>query len=184
MSKSTNVAKRAQSDNEKPVKRKGRGGKYNFPSTVEPEDPEVVRAALGSVLYWYKRGCDKPETDDEIEQRVIEYLGECYETGQRMTVEKLGLALGIARTTLFEWEHGQRCSQRVTNIIKRAKDTIAAYDADMVTSGKMNPVPYIFRAKNYYGMRDQQEFVVEPKASLTEQTADEIAEKYVELPDD
>ena len=181
MAKSTNVAK---GDNEKPVKRKGRGGKYNFPSTVEPEDPEVVRAALGSVLYWYKRGCDKPKTDEEIEQRVIEYLGECYTTGQRLTVEKLALALGIARQTLFEWENGKSCSKRVTDIIKRAKGTIAAYDADMVTSGKMNPVPYIFRAKNYYGMKDQQDVVIEPKQGITDQTADEIAEKYVELPDD
>ena len=168
------------------VKKRGRGGKYNFPSTVEPEDPEVVRAVLGSVLYWYKRGSDaKPQTDDEVEERILEYLTECYNTGQRMTVEKLALALGVTRETLNQWENGGHGSNpRRADIIKRAKDTIASYDADMVTSGKMNPVPYIFRAKNYYGMRDQVDIVAAPGGQLSTASADEIAAKYEELPED
>ena len=126
------------------VKKRGRGGKYNFPSTVEPEDPDVVRAAMGSVLYWYRRGNEAPcNTDDEVQDRVDEYIFECYKTGQRMTVEKLALALGVTRETLHSWETGATQSKRRSDIIKKAKDTIASYDADMVTSGKMNPVPYI-----------------------------------------
>lgn len=34
----------------------------------------------------------------------------------------------------------------------------------MVNEGKLNPVTYIFRSKNYYGMRDQQEYVLTPNA--------------------
>lgn len=167
------------------VKKRGRGGKYNFPSTVEPEDPEVVRAAMGSVLYWYKRGKDKPETIQQIQNRVDEYLTECYQTGQRATVEKLALALGIHRDTLHAWETDRGTYGEKSDIIKAAKDCIASYDADMVTSGKMNPVPYIFRAKNYYGMRDQTDIVVEPKSSLDSTiSAEEVAAKYKELPED
>lgn len=165
---------------EQAVKKRGRGGKYNFPSTVEPEDPETVRAALGSVLYWYKRGNDKPvSTPEEVQQRVEEYILECYETGQRMTVEKLALAIGITRETLWKWE---QANDRRGNIIKKAKDTIASYDADMVTSGKLNPVPYIFRAKNYYGMKDQTDITIEPRQAITDQDAEQIAVKYQELP--
>lgn len=161
---------------------KGRGGKYNFPSTVEPEDPEVVRSALGSVLYWRQRGIDeKPTSDDEIQSRVDEYLSVCWETGQRMTVEKLALALGITRKCLYDWE---QLDNRRGDIIKKAKDAIACYDAEMVTSGKMNPVPYIFRAKNYYGMRDQVDIVAAPAASLADQSAADVAAKYAELPED
>lgn len=167
------------------VKKRGRGGKYNFPSTVEPEDPEVVRAAMGSVLYWYRRGNDSPCTnDEEVQDRVDEYILECYQTGQRMTVEKLALALGVTRETLHSWETGATQSKRRSDIIKRAKDTIASYDADMVTSGKMNPVPYIFRAKNYYGMKDQQEITIEPKQSTTYDLAEEDIKKFAELPED
>lgn len=162
------------------IKKRGRGGKYNFPSTVEPENPEDVRAALGSVLYWMQRGREnKPSTDDEIEDRVIEYLTECYNTGQRITVEKLALALGITRETLWKWE---QASDARGNIIKKAKDAIASYDADMVTTGKLNPVPYIFRAKNYYGMKDQQDITLTPN-TISNISADEIAAKYQELPE-
>ncbi len=165
---------------EQAVKKRGRGGKYNFPSAVEPEDPAAVKEAMSSVLYWYKRGDNnKPTSDEELEDRVIEYMTECWKTGQRMTVEKLALAIGIRRKDLYEWE---KQNNRRGDIIKRAKDAIAAYDAEMVTAGKMNPVPYIFRAKNYYGMKDQTDITIEPRQGITDQDADEIAAKYQELP--
>ena len=97
-----------------------------------------------------------------------------------MTVEKLALALGITRETLWKWE--QQPGNR-GNIIKRAKETIAAYDADMVAKGKLNPVPYIFRAKNYYGMKDNQDITITPNNPLTEENAADIVKKYDELPD-
>lgn len=163
------------------IKKTGRGGKYNFPSSVEPENPEDVRAALGSVLYWLKRGMDsKPETNEEIQDRCIEYITSCYETGQRITVEKLALALGITRETLWKWE---QVNDTKGNIIKKAKDAIASYDADMVSTGKLNPVPYIFRAKNYYGMKDQQDITIEPKSNISDISPEEIVTKYQELPD-
>ena len=165
------------------IKKTGRGGKYNFPQCVEPEDPETVRAALGSVLYWRQRGLeDKPVTDDDIQNRVDEYLSTCWSTGQRMTVEKLALALGISRDTLHSWERGEVRSSRLSDIIKNAKDCIASYDAEMVTAGKMNPVPYIFRAKNYYGMKDQSDIVIEPKTSLTDKNPEEIVQEWEALP--
>lgn len=170
---------------EQSVKRTGRGGRYNFPQSVEPEDPETVRAALGSVLYWRQRGReDKPRTDDEIQERIDEYLSVCWETGQRMTVEKLGLALGVCRDTLNSWKRGETRSARLSDIIKNAYDVISSYDAEMVTSGKMNPVPYIFRAKNYYGMKDQTDITIEPRQGISDQDAETVAAKYAELPPD
>lgn len=168
------------------IKATGRGGKYNFPNAIPPEDPEVVREAASSVLHWYKRGRDsKPQTLEEIQDRIDEYFLECYETGQRMTVEKLALALGIHRDTLHAWETDRATYGEKSDIIKYAKDCIASYDADMVTSGKMNPVPYIFRAKNYYGMKDQQDVVLTPNSPLqTDTNPIDIASKYDTLPED
>ena len=68
-------------------------------------------------------------------------------------------------------------------VIKKAKETLACFDAGLVAAGKMNPVPYIFRAKNYYGMTDQQQLVIEPKTNISDVSADEIAAKYNELPE-
>ena len=36
----------------------------------------------------------------------------------------------------------------------------------MVTEGKINPVVYFFRAKNYFGMKDQQDVVIRPESPL------------------
>ncbi len=166
---------------EQTIKKRGRGGKYNFPSAIDPdtESPDDIRKAASSVLYWYKRGDNKATSDEEVEQRLDEFFTTCIETGQRMTVEKMALALGITRVTLYEWE---KQNNPRANIIKRAKEYLAAFDADLATSGKMNPVPYIFRAKNYYGMKDQTDITIEPRQAITDQDAEQIAEKYAELP--
>lgn len=169
---------------EQAVKKRGRGGKYNFPNAVEPESPEVVRAALTPVLYWYELGVrEKCMTDDEIEDRTIFFFQRCAETGERPTVEKYALALGYTRKALSDWENGYRQSARRADIIKSAKENLAAFDADLASSGKMNPVPYIFRAKNYYGMKDQTDIAIEPKQSISDASAEEIATKYQELPE-
>ena len=49
----------------------------------------------------------------------------------------------------------------------------------MVTEGKINPVVYIFRAKNFFGMKDQQEHVITPNNPLGDTTnPEELAQKY------
>lgn len=49
----------------------------------------------------------------------------------------------------------------------------------MVTEGKINPVVYIFRAKNYFGMKDQQDVVVRPDSPFGEQkTPEQLAAEY------
>ena len=52
------------------------------------------------------------------------------------------------------------------DLIKKAKGFIASFESEMVTEGKINPVVYIFRAKNYFGMKDQQEVVLTPNQPL------------------
>lgn len=165
----------------KPVKKTGRGGKYNFPSTVPPEDPEIVRQTLTNCLHWYKM--DKCKTDDDVEQRTLYFFEYCIEHGERPTVEKYCMSLGYARQTVNEWERGINASSRRTDIIKKAKEFLASYDADLVTTGQLAAIPWIFRAKNYYGMSDQTQLTIETKQNIIDISADEIAEKYKELPE-
>lgn len=167
------------------VKERGRGGKYNFPAAVPPEDPDDVRQALTECLRWYKQGMTPAATDDEIEQRTINFFEYCIENGERPTVEKYALALGYVRTTINDWERGNHASPRRSDIIKKAKEFLASYDAAMTTQGKMNPVVYIFRGKNYYGMKDQQDVVLTPNTGLAADIQPEdVAQKYAELPED
>lgn len=166
---------------EQAVKKTGRGGKYNFPSAVEPEDPDIVRDTLRECMHWYKRGEDRANTPEAIRERSAEFFNHCIEVGERPTVEKYCMALGYARQTVNEWEHA---SDTRADIIKKAKEFIASYDASMAVSGKLNPVLYFFRAKNYYGMKDQTDITIEPRQQMTDISAEEVAAKYAELPGD
>lgn len=158
---------------------KGRGGKYNFPSSPAPADPGTVSSALSKVMRWYSIGKTRAADDDEIERRTAEYFQYCIDNDERPTVESYCLCLGYARNTVFKWE----CNDdRRGNIIKAAKEAMAALDAGMVLDGKLQAIPWIFRAKNYYGMKDQQEIVLEPKAGITDENPDAVAGKYGELP--
>ena len=181
----------AKSDNEiiaanTAVKKTGRGGRFNFPSTIDPdtEDKDTIRAVLTETLQWFERGHDRPNTDEEIYIRSQEYFQSCIDRQQRPTVENYCLAIGYARSTVNEWKNGMHCSAERTNIIKKAYDAFAAFDAGMASAGKLNAVLYFFRAKNYYDMRDQQELVIQPKQGITDESAVNIAEKYAELPGD
>ena len=81
---------------------------------------------------------------------------------QTDTVEKMCLCLGIDYWIFRDWQNGSKGENRA-QILKRAKNVLASIDADLVLKGHINPVAYIFRAKNYYGMKDQQDVVVQAK---------------------
>ena len=161
----------------------GRGGKHNFPSAPPPENPEDARRVLSEALFWY--GMPRAEGEQKITERLQFFFEHCAEAGERPTVEKMALALGYSRKTLWDWKSGTSGSKTLRDIITKAYDVLAAYDAGMAVEGKMNPVPYIFRAKNFYDMKDTADIVVTPNNPLGDtQDPDVIAAKYQELPDE
>lgn len=149
---------------EQNVQTRGRGGNSNFPSTISGAKSEDISRCLGNCLLFY----DKPivQTDDECRQRLYDFFNTCYKTGQLPTVEKMIMALGCVKSTVWEWENGNGCSSARSNLIKKAKEFIASFESEMVTEGKINPVVYIFRAKNYFGMKDQQDITITPQMPL------------------
>lgn len=93
------------------------------------------------------------------------------------------LALGTVRQVVWQWENGMGCSQARADMIKKAKEILAAMDAELVSRGKIPQVTYIFRAKNFFGLRDQTDLVITPNNPFGEvQDPDTIAEKYKYLP--
>lgn len=161
---------------------RGRGGTGNFPNAAaQASNPDDVGRVLSEILFWRK--LPRANTDEEIAERLDFFFSRCASNQERPTVEKLCLALGYARQTVNEWKNCMHCSAKRSDIIKLAYETLAAYDAGMATEGKLNPVPYIFRAKNYYGMRDQVDIsavAVNPLGETID--AEEIEKKYQELP--
>ena len=123
------------------------------------------------------------KTAEEYEERTALYFQRCASLGVRPLWEEYCLALGTTKQCLWNWANGVRRGPVAPEVVTRAKDFIAAYDARMVTDGKMNPVTYIFRAKNYYGMKDQQDVVVTPNTNEG-RPRDELIKEAMMLPED
>ena len=124
--------------------------------------------------------CEIVKSDEECAERLNWYFNLCAEKGQIPTVEDMCLALGAVRNTVWEWENGRLGPVR-RDMIKKAKEILAGIDAKLVSQGKIPQVTYIFRAKNFFGMKDQSEVVLTPNNPLGDQrTPEELQRQYIE----
>lgn len=170
-------------------KKDGRGsGKHKRPSvcmTIKDDDPEraKLKADIFNRLFELKqrRGIAKFNNTDEMELLIEDYFQDCAELGLRPTIRGLAGALGTSYNTLNDWENGSRDAQlgpSCSVIIKNAKQFIAEYDEVLALEGIDNPILFMFRSKNYYGMKDKTELEVAPKQQLIqEMTPEEIARR-------
>ena len=143
---------------------KKRGSKSASVEATTTATKDEIKQILSNTLYWYKREIVK--TDEECAERLNEYFQRLSETGEIPTVEKMCLALGTTRTTVWEWENGRGCSSARSNMIKKSKEILAALDAELVSRGKIPQVTYIFRAKNFFQMSDSATLTVIPAQPL------------------
>ena len=150
----------------------------NFPQLIENKVASSdVQKWLNSVLRWYGRELVK--SDDECAERLQEFFQVLSETGELPSVEKMALALGTTRMSLWNWENGIQCSPRRQHMIKQAKEMLAAMDADLVSNNKIPQVTYIFRAKNFFGMKDQTDVVITPNNPVGAEVPEEELRKRI-----
>lgn len=166
--------------------RKGRGGTRNFPNArfeaKNPEDRLLVSKLLSEVITEYKQ--PRVKSDEELAQRINDYFLRCASSGQTPTVEEMAMSTGYSIQTVADWEHGKNkgFSSETSVIIKKAKNVLQTFDAKLVVSGKMNFLAYCFRAKNYYGMVDKQEYVVTPNTRPENEFSEEDIIKRYAIP--
>jgi hypothetical protein len=140
--------------------------------------PEEIARAVRNAYQYFNRPIVK--SDEECAQRLNGYFQDCYEQQMIPTVEHMALALGTIRQVVWQWENGKGCSRARADMIKKAKQILGAIDADLAASGKIPQVVYIFRAKNFYGMSDQQEITISAQNnSEQDMSAEDIAKRYI-----
>ena len=164
------------------VKGKNKGLSLKSNTSVKPHESDAIGQ---SIMQWAFR--ERAVTDKEIVDRVREFFEWHFENGAVPTLEKLALALGYTRTTLGNWERGGNGSTLTRQrTIQDAKEILASYDADLAIQGYLNPFLYVFRSKNYFGMKDQVDHTIAPGDPLGEiRTPEEIARRInAEVPDD
>lgn len=152
--------------------------------TLKNCDPDIVSQFLMESYMLSKQ--PKVNSDEECIERLDWYFKTCFSERRIPTVEDMCLALGIVRQTLMQWERGEVGSTRA-DIVRKAKMLLHSIDGKLVASGELNPVTYIFRSKNYYGMVDKTEIehqVGDPYGEKA-QTQEELQAKYQKsLPED
>lgn len=141
-----------------------RGSKSaSIEATTTAKKEEIAQIVRNSYK-WFNKQIVK--SDEECADRLNEFFAECGRTGEIPTVEKMCLALGTVRKTLWEWENGNGCSSARSNMIKKAKQILSNIDAELVLGRKIPETTYIFRSKNFYGMKDVQDLVLAPNQPL------------------
>ena len=172
-----------------PAKKSGRGGyrkNSTFPQVRKgfgenAEDKALISRLLTEALDAYSQ--TRVKSDEELAERLATYFKVCAESGRVPTVEEMVMYTGYTYATVWDWETGRRkgFSSETAEIVKKAKEYIKTFDAKLVVSGKENPIVYFFRAKNYYGMQDKQEFVINAgNRNDDEISAEDIAKRYLD----
>lgn len=141
------------------------------------DDTRKGRSAIvKDVVKWTK--LPAVQSDDELRERMNIFFEAVAQTGEIPTFEKLCLACGTTTRTFDRWQTGEYGSVR-KDLCDRAKAVVMAIDAELAATNRMPVVDYIFRAKNFYGMKDQQDLAVQNRDNDSEGiSAEDLKNKY------
>ena len=159
-----------------PTKKRGSQSASIANNTCEPGE---IRKILSNTLYWYDR--EIVRSDEECAERLNEYFTRVIENNEIPTLEKMCLVWGTTRNTVWEWEQGSLGTAR-SNMIKKAKDIAASLDAELVSKGKIPVISYIFRAKNFFGMKDNQEMTLVNGSPMGDEVSPDDIRKRLSAP--
>lgn len=164
------------------VKKRGWAGYQNIRKYNEDQQKNSAYLAF-ALQHWNMKPVDT-SNPEEIEERIFWYFQLCVEQNMKPTVTGLSRSLGYSRRTIELWKNGERRPENY-EIIAKAYDMMEELWEMWMINGQINPASGIFLGKNFYGYKDVQDVVVTPKNPLGETvSAEEIEQKYAELPDE
>lgn len=115
----------------------------------------------------------------QVEERINWYFNHCLDNDMKPTVTGLRNSLGLSKNTLATWRNEEYRSATHSGMIKKAFDFLEELWEDYMQNGKINPVSGIFLAKNNFGYKDQQEYVLTPNSPLgADGDPSQMARKY------
>lgn len=156
-------------------------------------NPEA-RSLVGQILGEYRKAFMMPKVNSNAEliKRLDDFFAMAQERQIPPTIQEMALYCGYTAQTLNDWKNGRNkgfcdtdnLTPSTSVIIKKAIEILHGMDMVLTQSGKINPVAYIWKAKNWYGERDVQEIVVTPSGDRTVPlTPEEIAKNLPEPAD-
>lgn len=122
---------------------------------------------------------------EQMKENFIEYLKLCAEEKMRVGNMSAYLAMGINRKVASHWRTGYSGNEEQKELIDFVDSICASYRESLMADNKLSAPVGIFWQKNFDGMKDIQDVVVDRPNLLGDgQDADAIAAKYQNLPED
>ena len=164
------------------LKKKGITMRPNFPQVIgfggSPEDKEMIAKIIGEVRMSFEM--PMPKNDDELEQRVVDYFELCERRQMIPTMEELSMYIGFSKEYVSDVRRGKTngFSPRTKEICNRITAAMSAIDAKLAMTGRVRDAIYIFRSKNFYGMKDQQEVTFNANVNSEQEMSREDLENW------
>lgn len=159
------------------AKKKGGGKVASIRHNTNATKAEISSVVAGA---FKKIKNTRVKDDKECAERVWEYFSECAEQGVIPMWEELALHLGVRRDTIWDWLNGRGCSAERTDLMEKSKEILATVEGRLALGNRANIAAYIFRAKNFFGMKDQQEVVITPNNPLGQEPDQAALEAKIE----
>lgn len=158
------------------------------PTNIEiyNQTPVVDQDVMRSIFKWMEVGMTKPQNNQEWAERVLRFFKETTEANEYIPWEKFCFAMGYTVSGMDDIMAGRtHIDPFVSSLLEKSKSFCQIYDAEMVSRGKLPQIAYIFRAKNYFGMKSDQQLAKEdekPDRNLVQSINDirAITDKYVD----
>nr|DAS02383.1 MAG TPA: DNA-packaging protein small subunit [Bacteriophage sp.] len=145
-----------------------------------------LNAAVSAVLSNYLDLLDKKpiQTPEECAERLNQFFTKCAEKGQLATIESMALELGLTNQQVNNIIVDKSKGEVVSLMLQKAKQIIAAQDAELAMRNRINSILYIFRSKNFYGMVDKREIINNrPENELDKKSKAELEDRYADIID-
>lgn len=145
-----------------------------------------LNAAVSAVLSNYLDLLDKKpiQTPEECAERLNQFFTKCAEKGQLATIESMALELGLTNQQVNNLINDKSKGEVVALMLQKAKQIIAAQDAELAMRNRINSILYIFRSKNFYGMVDKREIINNrPENELDKKSKAELEDRYSDIID-
>ena len=155
------------------------GNRCSIQKAVKDVDKEYLINTWKFTLAVNALNTKRIENEEEMEDRIQQLFELCSTTGNMPTYESIAVACGIPSRTFYDMKNAKfEGYEKYSRVIKRAKEVISLMESSMVRDGKIPPSLWIFRAKNYLGMRDVQqiEAVSNQSGDIPNQSVVDLAE--------
>ena len=143
------------------------------------ENSRLVRYALDNFL------STTPDLHDaeQVRAAIVAYFDSCDRNGVRPGNLGLYAALGMSRQDVNNVMTGKsksKATPAVIDMIKRARQAMSLYRESLANAGKINPVTYIFMAKNFDNLSDVTQIEVSAAQSQEARLSPEEIAKQIE----